>query len=40
MPNPDDRYRDGMSEYRSEAKVARSNVIGVSALLRPTRVQQ
>jgi hypothetical protein len=29
-----------MSEYRSEAKVARSNDIGVSALLHPKWVQQ
>jgi hypothetical protein len=29
-----------MSEYRSEAKVARSNVIGGTALLDPMRVQQ
>jgi hypothetical protein len=29
-----------MSEYRSGAKVARSNDIGASALLRPTVVQQ
>jgi len=29
-----------MSEYRSEAQVARSNVIGVAALVRPERVRQ
>jgi hypothetical protein len=29
-----------MSEYRSEAKVARSNDIGVSALARPLGVRQ
>jgi len=29
-----------MSEYRSEAKVARSNDIGVSALVHPVRVHQ
>jgi hypothetical protein len=29
-----------MSGYRSEAKVARSNEIGVSALVHPARVHQ
>ena len=29
-----------MSEYRSEAKVARSDVVGVSALVRPARARQ
>jgi hypothetical protein len=29
-----------MSGYRREAEVARSNVIGVSAMVRPTRVRQ